>query len=545
MATFKSIFLAMIAAASAFTTPAAPHLRRATIRSEQKGYYVPRPANKDIKQPGGAPPPRPTPSTDDAAAAESLAALMNSRKPAPPPPRPVAATPGPPRVDLAAKEALEKLEADREREREVAREAEAAKEREREQIRQQQLAAEAQAREREEQLRREQAEAKQQAEAEAAARQREAELRAQQAREERLRQEQARVEQARRVPVAPQLDQTVPVQTERIPVAPQLDQTVPVQTERVPVAPQLEETVPVQTERVPVAPQMEATAPVQAQRVPVAPQMGPGPPPPPEGSRVLVPEAPSAEPAWASVTSGGAPPAAPNAKPLKSMSPVEFQKQWASNIIATAGRQKKLGELKQVMGDLADKVAEAAPPENPLPPPPAAASPLPPAPAAASRVQGLQVSPSPLPPPPAAAPVPEASPLPPVPAAEPLPEVSPGSLRLADIFDGRLGPTKLSLRSDDAMMSLSGVFTAYAANKPASGRDLVALRCANGAEIVIDAARCRDVSFDDRRAPDGDAALSVFFSNVDGAPFLSATLDGGGGPAAAAARWRELKETYE
>ena len=522
MATFKSIFLAMIAAASAFTTPAAPHLRRATIRSEQKGYYVPRPANKDIKQPGGAPPPRPTPSTDDAAAAESLAALMNSRKPAPPPPRPVAATPGPPRVDLAAKEALEKLEADREREREVAREAEAAKEREREQIRQQQLAAEAQAREREEQLRREQAEA------EAAARQREAELRAQQAREERLRQEQARVEQARRVPVAPQLDQTVPVQTERVPVAPQL-----------------EETVPVQTERVPVAPQMEATAPVQAQRVPVAPQMGPGPPPPPEGSRVLVPEAPSAEPAWASVTSGGAPPAAPNAKPLKSMSPVEFQKQWASNIIATAGRQKKLGELKQVMGDLADKVAEAAPPENPLPPPPAAASPLPPAPAAASRVQGLQVSPSPLPPPPAAAPVPEASPLPPVPAAEPLPEVSPGSLRLADIFDGRLGPTKLSLRSDDAMMSLSGVFTAYAANKPASGRDLVALRCANGAEIVIDAARCRDVSFDDRRAPDGDAALSVFFSNVDGAPFLSATLDGGGGPAAAAARWRELKETYE
>ena len=543
MATFKSIFLAMIAAASAFTTPAAPHLRRATIRSEQKGYYVPRPANKDIK-PNNTPPPRPT-STDDAAAAESLAALMNSRKPAPPPPRPVAATPGPPRVDLAAKEALEKLEAEREREREVAREAEAAKEREREQIRQQQLAAEAQAREREEQLRREQAEAKQQAEAEAAARQREAELRAQQAREERLRQEQARVEQARRVPVAPQLDQTVPVQTERIPVAPQLDQTVPVQTERVPVAPQLEATVPVQTERVPVAPQMEATAPVQAQRVPVAPQMGPGPPPPPEGSRVLVPEAPSAEPAWASVTSGGAPPAAPNAKPLKSMSPVEFQKQWASNIIATAGRQKKLGELKQVMGDLADKVAEAAPPENPLPPAPAAASPLPPAPAAASRVQGLQVSPSPLPPPPAAAPVPEASPLPPVPAAEPLPEVSPGALRLADIFDGRLGPTKLSLRSDDAMMSLSGVFTAYAANKPASGRDLVALRCANGAEIVIDAARCRDVSFDDRRAPDGDAALSVFFSNVDGAPFLSATLDGGGGPAAAAARWRELKETYE
>ena len=545
MATFKSIFLAMIAAASAFRTPAAPHLRRATIRSEQKGYYVPRPANKDISKSGGAPPPPRPASTDDAAAAESLAALMNSRKPAPPPPRPVAATPGPPRVDLAAKEALEKLEADREREREVAREAEAAKEREREQIRQQQLAAEAQAREREEQLRREQAEAKQQAEAEAAARQREAELRAQQAREERLRQEQARVEQARRVPVAPQLDQTVPVQTERVPVAPQLDQTVPVQTERVPVAPQLEETVPVQTERVPVAPQMEATAPVQAQRVPVAPQMGPGPPPPPEGSRVLVPEAPSAEPAWASVTSGGAPPAAPNAKPLKSMSPVEFQKQWASNIIATAGRQKKLGELKQVMGDLADKVAEAAPPENPLPPAPAAASPLPPAPAAASRVQGLQVSPSPLPPPPAAAPVPEASPLPPVPAAAPLPEVSPGALRLADIFDGRLGPTKLSLRSDDAMMSLSGVFTAYAANKPASGRDLVALRCANGAEIVIDAARCRDVSFDDRRAPDGDAALSVFFSNVDGAPFLSATLDGGGGPAAAAARWRELKETYE
>ncbi|KAH8098899.1 hypothetical protein JL720_1869 [Aureococcus anophagefferens] len=468
MATFKSIFLAMIAAASAFTRPAAPHLRRATIRSEQKGYYVPRPANKDISKSGGAPPPPRPASTDDAAAAESLAALMNSRKPAPPPPRP------------------------------VAREAEAAKEREREQIRQQQLAAEAQAREREEQLRREQAEAKQQAEAEAAARQREAELRAQQAREERLRQEQARVEQARRVPVAPQLDQTVPMQTERVPVAPQLDQTVPVQTERVPVAPQLEETVPVQTERVPVAPQMEATAPVQAQRVPVAPQMGPGPPPPPEGSRVLVPEAPSAEPAWASVTSGGAPPAAPNAKPLKSMSPVEFQKQWASNIIATAGRQKKLGELKQVMGDLADK--------------------------------GLQVSPSPLPPPPAAAPVPEESPLPPVPAAAPLPEVSPGALRLADIFDGRLGPTKLSLRSDDAMMSLSGVFTAYAANKPASGRDLVALRCANGAEIVIDAARCRDVSFDDRRAPDGDAALSVFFSNVDGAPFLSATLDGGGGP---------------
>ncbi|KAH8065546.1 hypothetical protein JL721_8097 [Aureococcus anophagefferens] len=517
MATFKSIFLAMIAAASAFTTPAASHLRRATIRSEQKGYYVPRPANKDISKSGGAPPPPRPASTDDAAAAESLAALMNSRKPAPPPPRP---------------EALEKLEADREREREVAREAEAAKEREREQIRQQQLAAEAQAREREEQLRREQAEAKQQAEARRR-RQREAELRAQQAREERLRQEQARVEQARRVPVAPQLDQTVPVQTERVPVAPQLDQTVPVQTERVPVAPQLEETVPVQTERVPVAPQMEATAPCR-QRVRSRPRWAR--PPPPEGSRVLVPEAPSAEPAWASVTSGGAPPAAPNAKPLKSMSPVEFQKQWASNIIATAGRQKKLGELKQVMGDLADKVAEAAPPENPLPPAPAAASPCL-RPAAASA-QGLQVSPSPCLRPRRRAGA-RGEPLPPVPAAEPLPEVSPGALRLADIFDGRLGPALA--RSDDAMMSLSGVFTAYAANKPASGRDLVALRCANGAEIVIDAARCRDVSFDDRRAPDGDAALSVFFPTSTARPSSPrpSTAAAGPPPRRAGGRHRE------
>ena len=129
---------------------------------------------------------------------------------------------------------------------------------------------------------------------------------------------------------------------------------------------------------------------------------------------------------------------------------------------------------------------------------------------------------------------------------------SAGARRLADIFDGRLGPTKVSLKSGDAMMTLAGLFSAFVPSKSSNPRDLVVLRCANGAELVVDAARCRDVVFDEKARPahGGDAAgaasLSVFFANVDGEPFLSAALeDGAGAPAdAAAARWRELKGAY-
>ena len=152
---------------------------------------------------------------------------------------------------------------------------------------------------------------------------------------------------------------------------------------------------------------------------------------PPETT--LVPEAAAREEclkmllvAWAAVVGGGSvfdPPS------FRDLSPEDFQKQWAQNIIADNARRRRRGELaERIMG------AEAAP----APPPERAA----PAPSAAARA-------------------------------------------LMEAFDGRLGRVTVAMKAEAAQMSAAGRFAVAEHAPQRDGRELLKLRD-GAAELVID-----------------------------------------------------------
>ena len=213
----------------------------------------------------------------------------------------------------------------------------------------------------------------------------------------------------------------------------------------------------------------------------LVPEAGAGPPPPPE-PKTLVPQVdgraaapplvpppidtmasddPRGTTAWAAVVGGGSvfdPPS------FRDLSPEDFQKQWAQNIIADNARRRRRGELaERIMG------AEAAP----APPPERAA----PAPSAAARA-------------------------------------------LMEAFDGRLGRVTVAMKAEAAQMSAAGRFAVAEHAPQRDGRELLKLRD-GAAELVIDANRVVDIAYEDR----GVLGLTVVVSGRGGA-FMLATLDG-------------------
>ena len=218
----------------------------------------------------------------------------------------------------------------------------------------------------------------------------------------------------------------------------------------------------------------------------LVPEAGAGPPPPPE-PKTLVPQVdgraaapplvpppidtmasddPRGTTAWAAVVGGGSvfdPPS------FRDLSPEDFQKQWAQNIIADNARRRRRGELaERIMG------AEAAP----APPPERAA----PAPSAAARA-------------------------------------------LMEAFDGRLGRVTVAMKAEAAQMSASGRFVVGEHAPQRDGRELLKLRD-GAAELVVDATRVVDIAYEDR----GVLGLTVVVSGRGGA-FMLATLDGDDGGA--------------
>ena len=234
------------------------------------------------------------------------------------------------------------------------------------------------------------------------------------------------------------------------------------------------------------APPATTTTTTTAPRAPgvgrmLVPEAGAGPPPPPE-PKTLVPQVdgraaapplvpppidtmasddPRGTTAWAAVVGGGSvfdPPS------FRDLSPEDFQKQWAQNIIADNARRRRRGELaERIMG------AEAAP----APPPERAA----PAPSAAARA-------------------------------------------LMEAFDGRLGRVTVAMKAEAAQMSAAGRFAVAEHAPQRDGRELLKLRD-GAAELVIDANRVVDIAYEDR----GVLGLTVVVSGRGGA-FMLATLDG-------------------
>ena len=220
----------------------------------------------------------------------------------------------------------------------------------------------------------------------------------------------------------------------------------------------------------------------------LVPEAGAGPPPPPE-PRTLVPQVdgraaapplvpppietmasddPRGTTAWAAVVGGGSvfdPPS------FRDLSPEDFQKQWAQNIIADNARRRRRGEL-------AERIMGAETPLVSAPPPERAA----PAPSAAARA-------------------------------------------LMEAFDGRLGRVTVAMKAEAAQMSASGRFAVAEHAPQRDGRELLKLRD-GAAELVVDATRVVDIAYEDR----GVLGLTVVVSGRGGA-FMLATLDGDDGGA--------------
>ena len=211
----------------------------------------------------------------------------------------------------------------------------------------------------------------------------------------------------------------------------------------------------------------------------LVPEAGGGPPARPE-PKTLVPQvdsraaaAPLMPPAvetyvsdtsgsaWAAVVGGGA---AFDPPSIRDLSPEDFQKQWAQNIIEGNARRKQRGALAdRVMG------SEPAAPQKERPPPP----------------------------------------------------MSSAARALMETFDGRLGRVTVAMKAEAAQMSAVGVFSVGEHAPQRDGRDLLKLRD-GGAELVVDAARVVDITYEDR----GVLGLTVVVSGRNGA-FMLATLKGG------------------
>ena len=211
----------------------------------------------------------------------------------------------------------------------------------------------------------------------------------------------------------------------------------------------------------------------------LVPEAGGGPPARPE-PKTLVPQvdsraaaAPLMPPAvetyasdtsgsaWAAVVGGGA---AFDPPSIRDLSPEDFQKQWAQNIIEGNARRKQRGALAdRVMG------SEPAAPQKERPPPP----------------------------------------------------VSSAARALMETFDGRLGRVTVAMKAEAAQMSAVGVFSVGEHAPQRDGRYLLKL-LDGAAELVVDAARVVDITYEDR----GVLGLTVVVSGRNGA-FMLATLEGG------------------
>lgn len=122
---------------------------------------------------------------------------------------------------------------------------------------------------------------------------------------------------------------------------------------------------------------------------------------------------------------------------------------------------------------------------------------------------------------------------------------------LLDIFDGRLGKLRLSLRSSaEAMLTIVGDFDAVATSEP--GVVVVRGRRSDGdgdgeeVECLVDAKRCSALEFVRRTGQDGRDQFAITMKRLDDSSFLSVLLGGGAYPSEeAVARWLKLKAIYE
>lgn len=180
---------------------------------------------------------------------------------------------------------------------------------------------------------------------------------------------------------------------------------------------------------------------------------------------------PSYRRAWKAVTSGGGP-----TEKKGPLTPEEREKEWAAKIIENHQRQKNVQKIKNVV----DRVSVAV--ETPPPP-------------KEDKRQKM----------------------------------------LMDVFDGRLGKVKLSLRSSaEAMLTIVGEFDAYPTKEPG----VVEVRGGGGDECLVDAKRCSKLEFVQR-----GNQYAITMKRLDDSSFLSVLLDS---PTQDAVnRWLQLKSIYE
>lgn len=195
---------------------------------------------------------------------------------------------------------------------------------------------------------------------------------------------------------------------------------------------------------------------------------------------------PSYKRAWKAVTSGS--PGSDKAGNSPS-TPEERERLWAAKIIEQAERRKKVAEIQTVV----DKVAEVV---EPTP----------------SRPEDKR------------------------------------QRMLLDIFDGRLGKVRLSLRSSaEAMLTIVGDFDAEATSEPGvvvvRGRGV---EPEEEVECLVDAKRCSALEFTRRTDQEGNDQYAITMKRLDDSSFLSVLLGGGTKPnEEAVQRWIDLKRIYE
>mmetsp|Transcript_2166 Transcript_2166/g.5519 ORF Transcript_2166/g.5519 Transcript_2166/m.5519 type:complete len:229 (-) Transcript_2166:124-810(-) len=120
-----------------------------------------------------------------------------------------------------------------------------------------------------------------------------------------------------------------------------------------------------------------------------------------------------------------------------------------------------------------------------------------------------------------------------------------------DVFDGRLGRVRLSLRSSaEAMLTIVGEFDAVATNEPGvvvvKGRHEDDDGGGEDVECLVDAKRCSAIEFTQRSDQQGQDQYAITMKRLDETSFLSVLLGGGDYPSPdAVKRWADLKAAYE